>query len=320
MASLYVDRRDSALRREGEALVLYVGGERQSTVPINLLERVVLRGNVDTDTGVLGALGDAGVAVVLLSGRHSRNLGTLIGPLHGDADRRLAQYALYQDTARRTVWARYLVRRKLLAQERLLRRALASRPDARLALTKALDTLGTLRARLAPRGDATDLATLLGIEGAAAAAYFGGYAALFAPSLRFTGRNRRPPRDPVNACLSLAYTLGHAECLHACHIAGLDPFLGFFHEPLHGRESLASDLLEPMRPRFDAWVWGLFRERSLREDHFTTHDGACLLGKAGRSVFYAEYEVLVRPLRRMLRRVLLAFVRALVDDVEGGAK
>ncbi len=314
MATLYVDRKDAALRRDGEALALYVAGERQSTVPIGLLERVVLRGNVQTDTGVLGALADAGVAVVLLSGRHSRNLGTLVGPLHGDAERRLAQYALYQDVPRRTAWARYLVRRKLVAQERLLRRALSARPDARLPLTKALDGLGSLRARLADGVGQVDLGTLLGIEGAAAAAYFGGFIALFPPALEFTGRNRRPPRDPVNACLSLAYTLGHAECLQACHIAGLDPFLGFFHEPSHGRESLASDLLEPMRPRLDAWVWRLFRERLLRSDHFTQQEGACLLGKAGRSVFYAEYEQLVGPLRRLLRRSLMKLVRVLVEE------
>lgn len=314
MATLYVDRRDAALRRDGEALALYVAGERQGTVPIALLERVVLRGTVETDTGVLGALADAGVAVVLLSGRHSRNLGTLIGALHGDAERRLAQYALYQDVPRRTAWARYLVRRKLIGQERLLRRAMLARPDARHPLSKALDTLVPLRARLAEDQASADLPTLLGIEGAAAAAYFGGLAALFPPALGFVGRNRRPPRDPVNACLSLAYTLGHAECLHACHIAGLDPFLGFFHEPSHGRESLASDVLEPMRPRLDAWVWHLFRERLLRPDHFTRQDEACLLGKAGRAVFYAEYEQLLRPLRRLLRRGLMQFVRVLTGE------
>jgi CRISPR-associated protein Cas1 len=281
---------------------------------MSLLDRVVLRGNVDTDTGVLGALADAGVAVVVLSGRHSRNLATVIGPLHGDAGRRLAQYALYHDAARRTAWSRYLVHRKLAAQERLLRRALAARPDLRHSLTRGLEGLLPLRRRVGGASEPMSLNMLLGIEGAAASAYFGAFTTLFPPSLNFTGRNRRPPRDPVNAALSLAYTLAHAECVHACHIAGLDPFLGFFHEPAHGRESLAADCLEPIRPRIDAWVWGLFRERLLREDHFSSQEDACLLGKAGRAVFYNEYEHLAAPLRRLLRRAMYAVVRALGTD------
>lgn len=98
------------------------------------------------------------------------------------------------------------------------------------------------------------------------------------PALGFTGRNRRPPRDPANACLSLGYTLLHAEAVTAAQAAGLDPLLGFYHRPAFGRESLASDLIEPLRAEVDAWVAALFRDRALREDHFTRPEspgGAC---------------------------------------------
>lgn len=83
--------------------------------------------------------------------------------------------------------------------------------------------------------------------------------------------------------------------------AGLDPLLGFYHRPCIGRESLASDLIEPLRPAADLWVWELLATRSLREEHFTTVQGACLLGKAGRAVFYASWERNSKPLRRWLR-------------------
>jgi CRISPR-associated protein Cas1 len=78
--------------------------------------------------------------------------------------------------------------------------------------------------------------------------------------------------------------------------------IGFFHELDFGRESLACDLIEPWRPRIDAWVWEQFRTRAIREDHFAREADACLLGKTGRQHFYGAYEGLARPLRRALRR------------------
>jgi CRISPR-associated protein Cas1 len=130
-------------------------------------------------------------------------------------------------------------------------------------------------------------------------------------ALHFTGRNRRPPRDPVNACLSLGYTLLHMQAVHACAVAGLDPLLGFYHRPAFGRESLACDLIEPLRPAADLWVWNLLRTRTLREDHFTLDKGACLLGKAGRAIFYAEWERSTPPWRRWLRSQTQMLARSL---------
>jgi CRISPR-associated protein Cas1 len=143
----------------------------------------------------------------------------------------------------------------------------------------------------------------MGYEGAAAAAYFGAYTHLFAESLQFTGRKKRPPPDPVNVCLSLGYTLLHYDAVRACHTVGLDPMLGFFHDVSFGRESLACDLMEPLRPLMDRWVWQLFKERQLRPEHFNQDiGGRCQMNKAGRQCFYGFYESQVGPARRLLRR------------------
>jgi len=90
-------------------------------------------------------------------------------------------------------------------------------------------------------------ASLRGLEGAGASAYFEGFADLLPDRLKFSGRNHRPPRDPVNAMLSLGYTLLHAEAVLALYGAGLDPFIGFHHGLDFGRESLACALVEPLR-------------------------------------------------------------------------
>ena len=190
-------------------------------------------------------------------------------------------------------WAQGIVHAKINRQARVLARWRQDRPDARLALTRAERGVATVREALAVlHADSGDtfvrLATLRGLEGTAARAHFAGLAAVLPPALGFTGRNRRPPRDPANACLSLGYTLLHAEAVTAAQAAGLDPLLGFYHRPAFGCESLASDLIEPLRAEVDAWVAALFRDRTLREDHFTRPEspgGACLLGKAGRQTF-----------------------------------
>ncbi len=301
MSTLYLDRRDLALKLEGRALAMFVDGERQATVPLHLLERLVMRSSVQIDSSLLAQLAEAGVAVVAFGGRNASKLAIVHGPSHNDGARRIGQYQRYGDIAWRRDWSRRLVIGKLKGQARILRRALGERPDLRRPLTLGVMQLEQAKTRLGAERDLA-VATIRGIEGAAAAAYFKPYTALFAESLGFNGRNRRPPRDPVNAVLSLGYTLLHFEAVRACYAAGLDPIIGYFHDLEFGRESLACDLIEPLRPRVDAWTREQFRTRTLRDDHFVRQEQACLLGKTGRQHFYREYEALARPLRRLLRR------------------
>lgn len=316
MTTLVIDRNNLELRSDGPALAVYEDGERRGTVPVRLLDRVVLQGTIRLDSGVLTRLADAGVPTVLLGGRSSRRVATMLGPAHRDASVRLAQFRRALDSQWCDAWSRRLVAAKTRAQAKALHAAMASRPDERKALFDALQTIEAVLPSLI--GDATPAtASVRGMEGACAAAYFRGFCALFAGSLNFTGRNRRPPKDPVNAALSLAYTLLHFDAVRAAHIAGLDPMIGFYHRPSHGRESLACDLIEPLRPRADAWVWTLFRERSLRAEHFSMDKGACLLGKAGREGFYADYERFARLPRRWLRRRCAAFAATLRGEGDG---
>jgi len=314
MGTLYLDRSGIELRRDGKALAVYQDGQRRSTVPVSHLDRLVLLGTVALDSGLLGYLADQGVAVLVFSGRNRQQLAVLVGRPHNDVTRRVAQYRLFADASWRLAWSRRLVRHKLAAQARQLSRGLRERPDARYALTRGLESLARLRQQLGP-GAARHhtLDGVRGLEGAGAAAYFGALTSLFPPTVGFTGRNRRPPRDPVNAVLSLGYTLLHAEAVQACYVAGLDPLLGFLHEPEYGRESLAADFVEPFRPYIDQLAWTLFRTKALRAEHFSTQEDACLLDKAGRAVFYPAYEQSVQPVRRALRRFTVKVARALPD-------
>ncbi len=284
---------------------------KRGSVPLRHLDRVVLRGSVRLDASVIGALTESGASVVLLGGRRGRYLASCIGRAHNDVVRRIGQFDAFGDLSARTDWSRQIVEGKTKAQQRVIAAALQRRPDKRRALVRASDRLHAICDRLA--GDAHSIASLRGIEGAAAAAYFEGLRACFPPSLGFAARRRRPPPDPVNACLSLGYTLLHAEAVAVCHAAGLDPMLGLFHDPAFGRESLAADVIEPLRPRIDEWVWSMFREQLLTGAAFRDDNGAVLLGKAGRQKFYKEFDPLRCGLSRLLRREVGKLAREFGD-------
>lgn len=319
MALLLLDRAQLEVKSEGETLVLYEAGTRRGTVPIKLIDRCVIHGaQTRLDTGVLMKLAEAGVTTTLMSPRSPRRVALVLGSQHNDAAVRLAQAQRVMNDAACRQWALALVRSKLTRQRRTLLTLQAARPDARKPLFDALQTLDAIRIQLppntAPMAEMPALLSLLGLEGAAARAYFSGLAGVFAPALGFTGRNRRPPRDPVNVCLSLSYTMAHLQAVQSCISAGLDPMLGFYHRPSFGRESLASDLIEPLRPSIDLWVWELLRSRTLREDHFNMDKGACVLGKAGRAIYYAEWEHGSTLWRRWLRGQCQALARSLRDQ------
>lgn len=300
MSTLYVDRKDIALRYAGGVIEVREPAGRRGSIPLAGLERVVLHGQVELSTSVIGAFVKAGASVVLLGGRRSRYVATCVGKPHNDVQRRLGQFDAYCDRSARETWARELVKAKVDAQRRLIRKALAARPDKRYALFRGNRLLEAALKRLTS-AEALTVPMLLGIEGAAAAAYFAAYAALFAPSLGFSARRRRPPPDPVNACLSLAYTLLHFEAVSVCQGAGLDPMLGLYHEPAYGRESFAADAIEPFRPHVDEWVWQMFRRRVFTDRGFHREGSAVLLGKQGRARFYQHFNPIADALRRLLR-------------------
>lgn len=315
MATLLLDRADLEVRITDGALALYENGTRSQTVPLRLIDRLVIQGaRTKLDTSVLLKLAEAGAATLMLSPRASRRVAIVLGPAHNEAAVRLAQARRTMDSAFCDDWARQLVVAKLRRQHRLLKKAEARRADQRKPLFDARKGVADALAQAAETGIACP--RLRGLEGSAARAYFHGYTALFAPELDFTGRNRRPPRDPVNACLSLAYTLLHFEAVRAAHAAGLDPLLGFYHRPTFGRESLACDLIEPLRPAGDEWIWHQFSTAQLRAEHFGSDKGACLLGKAGRGHFYAGWERFAPAPRRWLRQACNRLARQLRAEGE----
>jgi len=177
---------------------------------------------------------------------------------------------------------------KIKNQRTLLRRH--GGPDA----AASVDQLAGLVARAR---EVRALESLLGIEGTAARLYFEQFSSLLRPATplgpgpTFDGRNRRPPRDPVNAVLSFVYSLLIKDCTVALLAAGLDPFVGLYHQPRFGRPSLALDLAEEVRPLVgDSVVMTLFNNGELAAGDFVTRAGGVSLTRAGRRSVIRAYE------------------------------
>lgn len=311
MTSLYVDRRDVHLRQDAGAIAFYENGERSATVPLAPLTRVILRGKVTLEAGLLGHLGEHGIGLLFLTGRQGRP-SLLLGRAHNDATRRVAQTRHSLDTGFCLRYASALIHRKIERQCEWFDPLREHYPQARYPLTQALRQLREQQGKLA---QASNLDSLRGLEGAAAASYFAGLRAVVPPSLGFNERNRRPPRDPFNALLSLTYTLAMAETAMALHIAGYDPCIGYYHQLSHARESLACDLLEPLRPLADRLCQQLVAQQTLTAEHFSTTDAGCLLGKAGRARYYAAYEENATELRRALATEVKTLARLVNPDL-----
>jgi len=143
---------------------------------------------------------------------------------------------------------------------------------------------------------AQSLEELLGIEGTAARRYFSEFRGMLktdgaSPDFDFDGRNRRPPKDPVNALLSLAYAMLAREWTVTLHAVGLDPFLGFYHQPRYGRPALALDVMEEFRPLIaDSVVLTAINNGEVRSEDFIRRMGSVALTPEGRRRFIETYE------------------------------
>lgn len=325
MGTLYIDRKDVHIRLDGNVLAFYAENKREGMVPITPLKRVVVIGNIDFETRALNKLADMNVTVIFLSGRRLQFHGMLHGRLHNNGFLRLKQYEK-AFSGFPNEFSLDLVHRKIKSQSSLLNEALQVRPDLRSSITNADTTLNgianiiiEIKSNLEKHNiKVTEgfLDSIRGYEGSAASAYFSAYTTIFPESLHFKHRNKRPPRDPVNAMLSLCYTMIHYESVREIETIGLDPTIGFYHQFKYGRESLACDIVELIRPDVDRFVWSLFREKEFtaRDFAYETERSGCYLKKPGRQKFYPVYENWAKGIRQMI----VEEVRKLAYNISDG--
>jgi CRISP-associated protein Cas1 len=263
MHTLAISEQGTTVHAEGDMLVLRRGSTVLRRVRAGELEQVLLFGGVEVTTRAMALLLRREIDLVLLM-QSGKFRGRLSGRGAKNVLLRLAQYRCSTDGEFCVRAARAIVTGKLRNQRQNLLRAQRQLQDNDLAAV-----LGKLRVLGERAAACSDLDVLRGFEGQAAALYFGQLSKLIRnPAFSFTARTRRLPRDPVNALLSFGYAVFGSLAETEVYRCGLDPMLGFLHQPAYGRPSLMLDLLEEFRPLIDLLVLRVVNRRQVSAQDF----------------------------------------------------
>ncbi len=317
---LYVSEPGARLGRSGESVTVTYPDGRVDDIPIKDLVHVCLMGNVQCSTQLVHTLMMAGISISYLSS-HGKLIGMSNPLATKNVSLRQKQFVKFQHPDVVLRLARWIVYAKIANQRTLLRRNGA-------VSRQVMQEMKELRDKSL---EAEHLDSLRGLEGRAARLYMESFPSMLKHKgvdghTLMKGRNRRPPKDPVNALLSLGYTLLVRDVMAACAGVGLDPLFGFFHRVEPGRPSLALDLMEPFRPIIvDSTVLRVLNTQEISLADFYRGQDSCHLKKHSRNVFFAAYErrmheTLTHPsfgYKISYRRALDLEIRMLARHLEG---
>ena len=299
--TLVIDRKNTELDIENQRLVIRIKDQRTQSIPLHLLDNIVIASPIQLQSQLLNRLISHNLAISFLPSHHQHQIVNITPQQHGNHARKMRQYQMASQPSQALNLAKTILRTKLFGQLRNTQRWQRNYPHARSALASAHKAI---IATIAKAKYAKNIPTLMGYEGQAARAYFSGVSAMLAPSYGFSGRNKRPPKDPINTALSYSYSLAQHAIEALISANGLEPAFGFLHQISYGRDSLACDLLELIRPAIDAWIIQLFAQQVLTPAHFYHKGGACYLSKTGREHFYQHWAAKRRALMRHTQALL----------------
>ena len=280
---LVVQTAGAQIGQRGDELLVSVKGEDVRKLPGQQVRAIYCYGAVQITAQAAETCLELGIDVSYFSPA-GRFIGLLRGLPASGVDARRGQYRLFELPGVRLQLAREVIRAKIHNQRVMLMRN-GDAPERVLSLMSGFRD-ATESAR--------DLTSLLGIEGSAAALYFEQFESMLKQrddwKFDWRGRNRRPPRDPVNALLSLGYSMLAKELTGVCHSVGLDPFLGFMHQPRYGRPALALDLMEEFRPLVaDSVAISLINRGELGPEDFIRSANGTFLNDRGRRPFWEAW-------------------------------
>ncbi len=285
MATLYLNEQRSIVKKRDGYLIVQYPDKRSIEVPLIKVSQVVVSGDVTLTTPALHTLLEMGIEVCFLS-MYGHFRGRLSPPVAKNALLRREQYRAHADQERALKLAQVCVTGKLENMRTMLLRANRSLQDGEVA-----EATVAIRNMIHQVPQSMKIGSLLGIEGNGSAAYFGVFGKLLRDSMTFVRRRRRPPTDPVNAMLSLGYTLLLHQVSSAVQVVGLDPYVGFLHQPRYGRPALVLDLMEEFRPIIaDSVVLNIVNHRILSNQDFHEELGVVHLKPEARKTFYAKFE------------------------------
>lgn len=319
--TLYVTSEDGYLALENENAVVWQGEVRKGQYPLQMLEGIVSFSYRGASPALMGECAKRGISLCFMT-KNGRFLARVSGEERGNVLLRKQQVRVSDDPALSCLAARNMIFGKVYNCRWQIERTV--RDHALRVEAQALrDISRQLAGQLEQISCCTDLNSLRGLEGEASARYFSVLDQLILnqkDSFSFDGRSRRPPTDPVNAVLSFLYTLLAHDCAAALESVGLDPYVGFMHRDRPGRQSLALDLMEELRPiAADRLMLTMVNTRMIQDKHFSRQaGGAVLMSEEGRKVLLSAWqsrkmEEITHPyLKEKIAWGLVPYVQALL--------
>lgn len=274
MNTLYVTNPEAYLHKEDDALAIRVDGKRAMHLPFHLLENIIVFGYLGCSPAVLGECAQRGISITFVDER-GRFLARMEGPVSGNVILRRSQYRASDDPDTSLRLAKRFIAAKIHNTLVVLKRYMRDYPDD--CSHRFVDTVESLKQQEKKVFGSDGLDHLRGLEGDAAHIYFSVFDELIRvkdPSMRFSGRSRRPPLDPANALLSLFYSILSRDIVSACESVGMDPQVGFLHRDRPGRASLALDIMEELRAYYvDRFALSLINRKQVSAKDFATVEG-----------------------------------------------
>ncbi|RLB77568.1 MAG: CRISPR-associated endonuclease Cas1 [Deltaproteobacteria bacterium] len=263
MANLYITEQNSVLRKTGDRLIVQKDDEILLDVQCHKIDAVLIFGNVQFTTQAVHELFEHGIEMAILT-RTGRLVGQITSPTTRNIFLRIEQFKKYQDENFKLELSRTIVAAKIKNGLNLVRSFSYNHPEIDFK-----KEIRGLKQWLNKVGTAENNQRLLGLEGGAAKLYYTAFGKMLLGDFDFSGRKKRPPPDPVNAMLSLSYTMAFNEIASLLDGLGFDPYLGFFHRADYGRASLAADLVEEFRaPIADRFVLNSINGRTFKKEDF----------------------------------------------------
>lgn len=291
--TLYVLSEDCYLALDGKNVVMKRDGDIVGRYPLHTLEDIIVFTYIGVSPVLMGYCAENGVGLSFCK-PNGHFLCRVVGDSHGNVLLRRKQYRVADDGSASLLIARNMIAGKVYNAKWYLGRM---KRDHAVALDVDMfeHKMAQMDALLHDIRSCSVIDTLRGLEGSAASLYFDVFDQMILRNksdFRFSGRNRRPPLDPVNALLSFVYSLLSNNCASALSSVGLDPYVGFMHVDRAGRKSLALDMMEELRPCFaDRFVLGLINKgRVSRSDFGFGESGAVLLNDSGRRTVLGAWQ------------------------------
>ncbi len=288
---IHVTEAGTRIGKSGDQFKITRRDGQTTALPSRQVGQMVLHSFAQISTQALHFCAEQDVGLHFITGG-GRYLGSL-DTRQGSIQRRIHQYRALTDPARCLQLARQLVGCRGQSQRKFLMRGQRNAAESGESLGQAIEQMQRVIKQI-PQADS--LPSLLGLEGNLAALYFGALPQLIVddvpPELRFDGRNRRPPKDRFNALLSFGYALLLKDVMNAILAVGLEPALGFYHQPRTQAPPLALDLMEIFRvPLVDMPVLAAINRNQWHPaEDFTLTGPQIWLSDAGRRKFISLYE------------------------------